>query len=52
MSKAAQLGRIENPGFEMLRAIAKAIGFPPEVEFEQSVGKTDTYTIQVGQRCS
>ncbi len=27
-------------------------GFPPEVEFEQSVGKTDTYTIQVGQRCS
>ncbi len=31
-------GRIENPGFEKLRAIAKAMGFPPEVEFEEGVG--------------
>jgi transcriptional regulator with XRE-family HTH domain len=27
-------GRIENPGFEKLRAIAKAMGFPPELWFE------------------
>ena len=27
-------GRIENPGFEKLRAIAKAINFPPELWFE------------------
>jgi hypothetical protein len=24
-------GRIENPGFEKLRAIAKAMNFPPEL---------------------
>ena len=27
-------GRIENPGFEKLRAIAKAMDFPPELWFE------------------
>jgi transcriptional regulator with XRE-family HTH domain len=27
-------GRIENPGFETLRAIAKAMNFPPELWFE------------------
>ncbi len=27
-------GRIENPGFEKLRAIAKAMNFPPELWFE------------------
>ena len=27
-------GRIENPGFEKLRAIAKAMSFPPELWFE------------------
>ena len=26
-------GRIENPGFEKLRAIAKVMGFPPELWF-------------------
>lgn len=31
-------GRIENPGFEKLRAIAKAMGFPPELWFEESGG--------------
>jgi hypothetical protein len=31
-------GRIENPGFEKLRAIAKAMGFPPELWFEEGVG--------------
>jgi transcriptional regulator with XRE-family HTH domain len=28
-------GRIENPGYEKLRAIAKAMGFPPEVWFDE-----------------
>lgn len=28
-------GRIENPGFEKLRAIAKVMGFPPELWFEE-----------------
>jgi transcriptional regulator with XRE-family HTH domain len=40
-------GRIENPGYEKLRAIAKAMCFPPEVWFEddlsegRSVGKAE-----------
>ena len=29
-------GRIENPGFDKLRAMAKAMGFPPESWFEES----------------
>ena len=29
-------GRIQNPGYEKLRAIAKAMGFPPELWFEES----------------
>ena len=44
--------RIENPGFEKLRAITEAMDFAPEVEFEESVGKADRYAIQVGQRSS
>src|SRR5215204_4593669 len=32
-------GRIDNPGFEKLRAIAKAMGFPPEVWFEDGLGE-------------
>jgi transcriptional regulator with XRE-family HTH domain len=31
-------GRIENPGYEMLSAIARAMGFPPEVWFEEDLG--------------
>src|SRR5215212_6072183 len=31
-------GRIENPGYEKMRAIAKAIGFAPEVWFEDGLG--------------
>jgi len=27
-------GRIENPGYEKMRAIAKAMGFPPHLWFE------------------
>ncbi len=30
-------GRIENPGYEKLRAIARAIGFPPELWFEENL---------------
>ncbi|HEX5699397.1 MAG TPA: helix-turn-helix domain-containing protein [Rubrobacter sp.] len=32
-------GRIENPGFEKLKAIAKAMGFAPEVWFEEHLGE-------------
>jgi transcriptional regulator with XRE-family HTH domain len=32
-------GRIENPGYEKLRAIAKAMGFATEVWFEDSLGE-------------
>jgi len=28
-------GRMENPGFEKMRALAKAMGFPPQVWFEE-----------------
>ena len=31
-------GRIENPGYAKLKAIAKAMGFPVEVWFEESLG--------------
>jgi transcriptional regulator with XRE-family HTH domain len=31
-------GRIEGPGYEKLRAIAKAMGFAPQVWFEKSFG--------------
>lgn len=29
-------GKIENPGFDKLRAIARAMGFPPELWFEEA----------------
>src|ERR671917_2114504 len=31
-------GRIENPGYEKMRTIAKAMGFPPEMWFEEDLG--------------
>ncbi len=31
-------GRIENPGYDKMRAIAKAMGFPPAAWFEEDVG--------------
>ena len=31
-------GRMENPGFEKMRALAKAMGFPPEMWFEEDLG--------------
>ena len=30
-------GRIDNPGYEKLRAIAKVMGFPPELWFQEGV---------------
>ena len=32
-------GRIDNPGYEKMRAIAKAMGFAPEVWFEEGLGQ-------------
>jgi transcriptional regulator with XRE-family HTH domain len=32
-------GRIENPGYEKMRAIAKAMCFPPDVWFEEGLGE-------------
>jgi hypothetical protein len=32
-------GRIESPGYEKLAAMAKAMGFPPEVWFEERLGE-------------
>jgi transcriptional regulator with XRE-family HTH domain len=32
-------GRIVNPGYEKLAAMAKAMGFPPEVWFEEGLGE-------------
>jgi hypothetical protein len=37
VSREARKGRIESPGYEKMRAIAKAMGFPPEAWFEESV---------------
>jgi transcriptional regulator with XRE-family HTH domain len=33
-------GRIGNPGYEKMRAIAKAMGFPPELWFEEGAGRS------------
>lgn len=33
-------GRIANPGYEKLNAIANAMGFPPELWFEKNYGQT------------
>jgi transcriptional regulator with XRE-family HTH domain len=42
-------GKIENPGFDKLRAIAKAMGFPPESWFEESEGERDTVRVEPGE---
>jgi transcriptional regulator with XRE-family HTH domain len=41
-------GKIENPGFDKLRAIAKAMGFPPESWFEESDGIRDAVRVEPG----
>jgi transcriptional regulator with XRE-family HTH domain len=33
-------GRIENPGYEKMRTMAKVMGFPPEAWFEETPGQT------------
>ena len=35
-------GRIENPGYDKLRAIASAIGFPPELWFKDNLDRNLT----------
>ncbi len=39
-------GRIENPGFEKLRAIAKVMDFPPELWFEETPGFAAELAVQ------
>lgn len=39
--------RIENPGYEKLRAIAKAVGFPPELWFEEDLPAEPGARIEV-----
>jgi transcriptional regulator with XRE-family HTH domain len=39
-------GRIENPSYEKMRAIAKAMGFAPEVWFEDGLGEGSFATIE------
>ena len=41
-------GRIENPGYEKMKPIAKAMGFAPEVWFEETLGDGRP-TIQGGE---
>lgn len=43
-------GRIENPGFEKLRAIAKVMDFPPELWFEEIPGPNTQMSIKPGSR--
>ena len=38
-------GRIENPGYEKMKAIAKAMGFAPEVWFEDGLGEGSFATV-------
>src|SRR5919107_5089864 len=43
-------GRIENPGYEKMRALAKAMGFAPEVWFEDGLGDVRTISPAEGSR--
>src|SRR3712207_3413344 len=42
-------GRIENPGYEKMRAIAKAKRFAPEAWFEEGVGREPDRTEDEGR---
>ena len=42
-------GRIENPGYEKLRAIAKAMGFLPEAWFEEGIGSAPVGPSDMGR---
>jgi transcriptional regulator with XRE-family HTH domain len=37
-------GRVESPGYEKLAALAKAMGFPPEVRFDEGLGEGRSIT--------
>lgn len=41
--------RIENPGYEKLRAIARAIGFPPELWFDEDLSSVSGVWMEPGQ---
>jgi hypothetical protein len=43
-------GRIENPGFDKLGAIAKAMNFPPELWFEEASGIKNAARVQQPNR--
>ncbi len=43
-------GKIENPGFDKLRAIARAMGFSPELWFEEAGGIGDSIRIEQPNR--
>ena len=43
-------GRIENPGYEKMRAMAKAMGFAPEVWFEDGLGDVRSISRAEGSR--
>ena len=43
-------GRIENPGFDKLRAIAKAMNFPPELWFKEAGGIENAARVQQPSR--
>ena len=43
-------GRIENPGYEKLRAIAKAMNFPPALWFEERADSLSTMRIEPVKR--
>lgn len=42
-------GRIENPGYEKLRAIARALGFPPELWFEENLDPDGGAKVKSGR---
>ena len=39
-------GKISNPGFDKLRAIAKAMNFPPELWFEEADGIENAWRVE------
>ena len=43
-------GRIENPGFDKLRAIAKAMNFPPELWFAEADGVSNAARVEQPKR--
>jgi transcriptional regulator with XRE-family HTH domain len=43
-------GKIENPGFDKLRAMARAMNFPPELWFEEADGIRDMVLVEQPNR--